>query len=165
MPLIHSFAPIVNQHARVLILGSMPGAASLRAGEYYAHPRNHFWRLLAEVTGFDASSSYVERTTALATAQIAVWDVLQSCLRQGSLDSSIDKSSQQPNDFQSFFRDYSRIERVYFNGGAAEQIYRRHVLPQLDRPSLSYARLPSSSPANASWSFERKLAAWRDIVR
>jgi len=165
MSSIYSFAPIAEAAASVLILGSMPGEASLRAAEYYAHPRNHFWRVMGDLMAFSAESPYAARAQALKAAGIALWDVLHSCEREGSLDASIDKSSQRPNDFRSFFAAHPHITHVYFNGSAAEQIYRRAVLPELKLPHIGYFRLPSTSPANASIPYERKLEAWKAILR
>ena len=165
MPTIHSFAPIAHANATVLILGSMPGEASLRAGEYYAHPRNYFWRMMGALISLDPESPYEQRIHALKSARIAVWDVLHSCTREGSLDTSIDKVSQISNDFQVFFARHANITRVFFNGSAAEQIYRRNVLPGLKVQRLEYLRLPSTSPANASIPFERKLEAWKSILQ
>jgi len=141
----------------------MPGAASLAAGQYYAHPRNAFWRITAEVAGFDAEAPYAARTRALAEAGIALWDVLHSCVRPGSLDTGIEHDSEIANDFRAFFRAHPRIERVFFNGAKAEASYRRHVLPGI-AVALRYHRLPSTSPAHASVPYARKLAAWRAIL-
>ena len=165
MTIIHCFAPIENANASVLILGSMPGEASLRAGEYYAHPRNYFWRMMGALISLDPDSPYEQRVHALKSARIAVWDVLHSCMREGSLASSIDKASQTPNDFQTFFACHSNITHVFFNGTAAEQIYRRNVLPVLNVQHIEYLRLPSTSPANASIPYERKLEAWRAVLK
>lgn len=161
---IHSFAPVENGNARVLILGSMPGVASLRAAEYYAHPRNHFWRLMGELVSLDPAADYAQRINALKSARIALWDVLHSCRREGSLDASIDKATQTANDLQGFFSRHQHITHVFFNGAAAEQIYRRAVLPVLKAPHIEYLRLPSTSPANASISFAHKLEAWKVIL-
>lgn len=165
MPTIHSFPPVENADARVLILGSMPGEASLRAGEYYAHPRNHFWRVMGALIALDPAAPYVMRVRSLKQARIAVWDVLHSCSRAGSLDSNIDKATQQANDFQDFFSRHAAITHVFFNGSTAEQIYRRQVMPFVETRPVEYLRLPSTSPAHASLSFERKLEAWRAILR
>lgn len=164
-PLI-GFPPIARRDAQLLILGSMPGEASLRAGEYYAHPRNAFWPIIAELLGFPASIPYPERTARLRESGIALWDVLRTCLRRGSLDSAIDPSSAELNDFPAFFRGQTRIRVVCFNGAAAENIYRRLVLPGLPaRPAgLELHRLPSTSPANARYSYAAKLQAWREII-
>lgn len=165
MPTIQSFAPIAHANATLLILGSMPGKASLRAGEYYAHPRNYFWRMMGALVLLEPESPYAQRVHALKLARIAVWDVLHSCARQGSLDANIDKDSQIPNDFQAFFASHANITHVFFNGSAAEQIYLRNVLPGLNVQQIEYLRLPSTSPANASIPFERKLEAWKSILR
>lgn len=165
MSYIYSFPPIADARATLLILGSMPGEASLRAGEYYAHPRNHFWRVLGTLVPLDPAAPYAQRIAALKASHIALWDVLHGCKRAGSLDANIDKASHIPNDFESFFARHAKITHVYFNGSAAEQIFRRHVLPQFKLPHLEYLRLPSTSPANASFSFERKLDAWQAILQ
>ena len=117
---IRSFAPIAAPGATVLILGSMPGRASLLAGQYYAHPRNAFWPIMGELFGAGPELPYARRVRVLARAGVAVWDVLASCTRGGSLDSDIDPGSIVANDFASFFRAHPRIERVYFNGAMAE---------------------------------------------
>ncbi|MBK9161603.1 MAG: DNA-deoxyinosine glycosylase [Nitrosomonadales bacterium] len=164
MQQVQSFAPLGSADARLLILGSMPGAASLRANQYYAHPRNHFWSILGELLGFDPSLPYEQRVRVLSSAQVALWDVLGSCRREGSLDSGIDDSSCIPNDFAGFLLRHPQLTRVFFNGAKAEACYRRQVLPGLAIDHLTYRRLPSTSPANAALSFERKLDAWRCIV-
>jgi len=161
---IHSFPPVENPNATVLILGSMPGDASLHAGEYYAYPRNHFWRIMAALIALDPDSSYEQRIKALQSSRIALWDVLHSCSRVGSLDSNIEKATQVVNDFESFFVRHKKITHVFFNGSAAEQIYRSKVLTVLKLHHLVYKRLPSTSPACASFSFERKLEAWKAIL-
>ena len=145
----------------MLILGSMPGEASLAAGEYYAHPRNHFWPIVGAVLGFDPAAPYASRLRALQRARVALWDVLHSCERPGSLDSSIDRASAVPNDFASLFARCRRIRRVCFNGALAEDTFRRRVLPSLGDLRLECVRLPSTSPAHASLSLARKRAAWR----
>lgn len=164
MKRIYSFAPIARRDAEILILGSMPGAASLAAGQYYAHPHNAFWRIMGRLLGFDAGASYAARVRALKAARIALWDVLHSCVREGSLDSAIRVDTQVGNDFAAFFRAHRRIARVCFNGAKAESYFRRYVAPELDTATLAFARLPSTSPAHASLSFERKLAAWRSAL-
>ena len=161
---VQSFAPIETADARILILGSMPGEASLRAGQYYAHPRNLFWRIMGELLGTDPGSPYEQRIQALKSARIALWDVLYSCRRKGSLDSNIDHESLVPNDFAAFFLNHPQITRVFFNGAKAEQCYRKHMQPVTGIESIEYLRLPSTSPANASFSYERKLDAWRVIT-
>ena len=164
MTRIRSFPPIADEHARILILGSMPGKESLRAGQYYAHPRNAFWPIMGELAGAAPGLPYEQRTHKLKQAGIALWDVLASCTRRGSLDADIAPESIQPNDFATFFGAHPHIERVYFNGTMAEQSFRKHVLPHLPRPPLRMERLPSTSPANASLRYEQKLEAWKTIL-
>jgi double-stranded uracil-DNA glycosylase len=167
MPHVQSFAPIADAKARVLILGSMPGKASLAARQYYAHPQNLFWRILGKLTGAAPALPYAARARALKSRGIALWDVLESCAREGSLDSAIDDASISANDFASFYRGHPRIAHVFFNGAKAEACYRKHVLPLLgDAPAPpGYHRLPSTSPANASMSRAHKQRVWQLALR
>lgn len=165
MARVHSFAPIADENAEVLILGSMPGLASLTANQYYAHPQNAFWRIIAELLQFDAASSYQVKVQALKSARIALWDVLQSCSREGSLDAAIESDTHTANDFQTFFRAHPKITHVFFNGAKAEECFKRHGLQKFAGSSVIYLRLPSTSPANASMSFAQKLSAWRELMR
>jgi TDG/mug DNA glycosylase family protein len=165
MSQIHSFPPIVSGMPRVLILGTMPGKVSLRERQYYAHPQNAFWRIVGGILGFDPASPYDARIAAVQSAGVAVWDVLKSCIRESSLDSAIDASSVLPNDFAAFFAAHPQIRRICFNGAKAEALYTKHVLPRLPaNPDVHYLRLPSTSPANASWPLSEKLRAWQAIV-
>lgn len=163
---VNSFPPVARPDARVLILGSMPGVPSLTAGQYYAQPRNRFWPIVAELFAFDREAPYAERLEALIAHRIALWDVLESCQRPGSLDASIRRASALPNDFPSFFARHPKITQVFFNGKAAAELYRRLVLPGIaDRfPDLHYTSLPSTSPANAGITPADKLAAWRTAL-
>jgi double-stranded uracil-DNA glycosylase len=153
-----------NGSARALILGSMPGVRSLEANQYYAHSRNTFWRIMADIFSFDAASSYEIRLEALKTSGIALWDVLRACVRPGSLDSAIESGSRVPNDFQAFFEQHRGIKLVCFNGAEAEKSYHKYVLPRLNINGIKYVRLPSTSPAHAALSFEKKSAVWRDTL-
>lgn len=164
MTAVQGFPPIADKHARVLVLGSMPGRASLAAGQYYAHARNAFWRIMAELLGFEATAPYAQRAQALRSARIALWDVLYACTRPGSLDASIERESEIANDFRSFFLEHKRITHVYFNGATAEACYRRHIAPALVPDARVYRRLPSTSPAHAGMPFADKVAAWRVIL-
>jgi hypoxanthine-DNA glycosylase len=164
MPSIQSFPPVENPSARILILGSMPGKESLRAVQYYAHPRNAFWPIMGELVGAIPELPYETRVEKLKSAGIALWDVLASCTRHSSMDADIEADSILANDFASFFRAHPRITRIFFNGTMAEQSFRKHVLPTLDYPALYYQRLPSTSPAYASMSYAQKLAAWSAIL-
>jgi TDG/mug DNA glycosylase family protein len=162
---VTSFPPIEAPSAHTLILGTMPGTASLAAREYYAHPRNLFWTIFAEFLGFGRDEPYPARVTHLRTAGFAVWDVLQSCERRGSLDSDIGRTSIVANDFHKFFAGHPRIERVFFNGTAAATLFRRHVQAAGTAPlTINYTRLPSTSPANAGISPAAKRRAWRVVL-
>lgn len=157
---VTSFSPIADRSARVLVLGSMPGVRSLKANQYYAHPRNAFWRIMSNLYGFNAEAPYETRAEALKTSGVALWDVLHTCVRTGSLDSAIEKGSRVPNDFQSFFQQHPDITLVGFNGTEAKRSFDRYVLPHLDISHVGFALLPSSSPAHVI-PFEKKVAVWR----
>jgi TDG/mug DNA glycosylase family protein len=165
MTLVHSFAPIADSRATRLILGSMPGKASLTAGQYYAHPQNRFWPMMEAVLGVSASLSYEERCLALRSRDVAVWDVLKMCTRTSSLDSDIVESSTVANDFAEFFLAHPRIEQIYFNGAKAQAVFQRHVVPTLTTfwAETPQVRLPSTSPANASIPLQTKLAQWQQL--
>ena len=165
--MVTSFPPIVSPASTVLILGSMPGEMSLRMQQYYAHPRNHFWPIIEELTGVPAQAPYPERVERLAETGIALWDSLKYCVRPGSLDASIVPETEEPNDFLSLLATYPAIRAVCFNGKKSEQIFRKHVLPAIpaaDLNRLDLIGLPSTSPANASFSYDQKLARWRVIL-
>lgn len=162
---VRSFPPLEAPNARALVLGSMPGAASLAAGRYYAHPQNRFWPIMGELVGAGPDLDYPARVAALGTAGIALWDVLAQCEREGSLDSAIRDDTAVANDFAGFLARHRRVRAVLFNGAKAEQSFRRFVAPGLARPDLALVRLPSTSPANASQRAEAKLAAWREALR
>ena len=163
--LVHSFPPIESDNSSILILGTMPGKASLQAQQYYAHPQNAFWRIISEIFGIKAKNTYEARTSSIVAARIALWDVLKSCSRESSLDSDIDNDTIMLNDFASFFNNHSHIHKVCFNGAKAESLYMRHIRPFLQNSSnLKYIRLPSTSPANAATSFNEKLMAWTAIA-
>ena len=159
------FAPIAAPDARVLVLGSMPGRRSLDEHQYYGHPQNAFWRIVSQYTSVLPTSDYCARVDGLIRARIAVWDVIRSCIRPGSLDADIEKTSIEVNNIEQFFHEHSQIKAVYFNGGRAANEYRKRVLPALP-PEL--ARLPatqllSTSPANARYSLDDKKANWAVI--
>ncbi len=161
---IESFPPIAAENARVLILGSIPGKASLAAGQYYAHPRNQFWPIMAELLGSLPVLDYAGKIQMLLDARIALWDVMKSCYRPGSLDAAIAKQSMVANDFKSFLLAHPGIAHVFFNGATAEQAFRRLVLPELEQRTLTLLRLPSTSPAHATLSYQQKLQRWRVIL-
>lgn len=192
MDTINSFAPVVDANARVLILGSIPGKRSLNDNQYYAHPRNAFWRIMSQLYHFElphlpqnpsqksldeapkkslnkspkkSAAEYLHCLSQLRQHRIALWDVLQSCQRDSSLDADIVEASIQPNDFSQLFSDYPLIRHIYFNGAKAQQSYQRYVLPGLSASAQAIPglRLPSTSPAHAALNFAQKLAAWQVI--
>ncbi|OZC44873.1 DNA-deoxyinosine glycosylase [Rhodococcoides fascians A21d2] len=160
MNVVHSFEPIVGPGATTLVLGSMPGVASLAAQQYYAHPRNAFWPIMGTLFGAGPELPYDARTERLRDHRIAVWDVLKLCTRAGSLDSAIVESSIVANDFESLFAQQPNIDRVFFNGAKAAESYRRHVATGLPLPRVEFTRLPSTSPAHASLDLAAKTRAW-----
>ncbi|MGC4030050.1 MAG: DNA-deoxyinosine glycosylase [Steroidobacteraceae bacterium] len=161
-----SFAPLGTARATRLILGTMPGRASLDAGQYYAHPRNAFWPIIEELTGLPAGNPYPARVRALEAARIALWDVLAACFREGSLDSDIDLQSARPNDFAGFLAAHPRIDVIYFNGQPARRLFERLVHPMLPEACQRLARvtLPSTSPANARHTLADKRRAWSIVA-
>ena len=163
--LIYSFEPISECNAEILILGSMPGQASLAENQYYANLHNVFWKIMAETLEFSKDSAYEIRLDELKAANIALWDVLQSCARIGSLDVNIKANSMTANDFQKFFQAHKKIHTVLFNGAKAESAYGRYVLPLVNTVVVNYLRLPSTSPAHASLSYELKLKAWKAALK
>ncbi|MFC3549728.1 DNA-deoxyinosine glycosylase [Lysobacter cavernae] len=163
--LLQGLPPVVAKDARVLVLGSMPGTASLQAGQYYAHRQNRFWPFMGELVGADPVLSYAQRLNRLGAAGIALWDVLACCERDGSLDTAIRTDTAVANDFAGFFDKYPAIGTVLFNGAKAEQCFQRFVAPQLRGATPVLRRLPSTSPANAATSATAKLAAWREALQ
>jgi len=157
---IIAFAPVAPPGARILILGSMPSVESLNQGFYYAHPRNVFWRILAEVYGAPFPEIIPDRIALLERHDIALWDVLHSCQRQGSLDSAIRRP--QVNDFEGLFERCPGIGKILFNGATACDMFMKHASEYLC--GRSWARMPSTSPAY-TLTYERKLALWRDGLR
>lgn len=161
---IACFPPIADKHARVLILGSMPGKESLRAQQYYAHPRNAFWQIMGDLFGATPELAYKARVALLKEKGIAVWDVLASCTRASSLDADIDPASLVVNNFAAFYRAHPCIARVFFNGAMAEKFYLKHV-SFAAHPKLHFKRLPSTSPAHAGMVYAQKLQHWRVIAQ
>lgn len=161
---VQGFAPLSRPDARVLVLGSMPGIASLRAQQYYGHPRNAFWPIVGALFGFDARLPYAQRVAALLAHRVAVWDVLAACERKGSLDADIEADGIAVNDFAAFLAGHTQLRRLCFNGATAQTLFRRHVLPTLAEPlPFDMLRLPSTSPAHAGMAPADKLHAWRRV--
>ena len=166
MSYIHSFPPVSGPAADRLILGSMPGKASLAANQYYAHPRNLFWPIVETLFDIRADLPYAERCRQLAEQGVALWDVLKTCTRSSRLDSDILEASIVPQGFEGFLRAHPRIGVIFFNGAKAESVWRRHVGPTLpaDLAAIPTSRLPSTSPANASIPYPVKLRQWRAVT-
>ena len=158
------FPPVSRADARVLILGSLPGQASLAARQYYAQPRNAFWPLMGRLFGAGVELTYEDRLRRLTESGVALWDVCASARRPGSLDAKIEALTVAPNDFAGFFKAHRGIGLICFNGAAAERLFERHVSPTLHAP-LPTLRLPSTSPAHASLGFEQKVVAWTEVGR
>jgi len=161
-----SFPPIIGKVPKTLILGSMPGMESLKQQRYYAHPRNAFWPIMMSLFEQSHALDYQQRCDMLKQQQIAVWDVLKSCRRPGSLDQHIEAESMIANDFVAFMQTHPTIQQIFFNGGKAEQVFKRYVMKQLEATGISprYLRLPSTSPAHAAMSFETKQQLWHQAL-
>ena len=156
------FPPVARPDSRILILGSLPGERSIAEHEYYAHPQNGFWRIMQAIFGIDGD--YADRCRELAEHRVALWDVLHSSVRPGSMDADIRLASATPNDFGEFFATHTRIRLIAFNGKKAEQLFARFVDPLGVADTIRRVGLPSTSPAYASMSFSGKLAAWRNAL-
>jgi hypoxanthine-DNA glycosylase len=160
--MIQGFGPIAAPDARVLILGTLPSEASLRAGQYYAHPHNAFWFIMERLFAQESGLDYEARKCLLIGAKVALWDVLHAAEREGSLDSAIAPGSENVNDFGGFFAQHPGIHTVVFNGAKAHHLFQRHVLNTISLPvELRFVCLPSTSPANARLSRETKLEQWK----
>ncbi len=157
--MLRSFQPIVDEQSRILILGSMPGVESLRLQQYYANPRNQFWKLIFALFDLDPYEDYEERILFIKQQHIALWDVIERCSREGSLDSKI--REEQVNDFRGLFMRYPGIKTVVFNGGKAYETYKKWI-GFGTIPNLAFYKLTSSSPANTK-RYEEKKREWSVI--
>jgi hypoxanthine-DNA glycosylase len=154
---LQGLAPVIARHTRLVVLGSFPSEASLAARQYYAHPRNHFWPILSALWQVDLRSlPYRARLAEVLRRGLGIWDVYASCRRAGSLDSAIEQARY--NDFASLKQRAPALATVAHNGGESAR-----AMKHLAALGFEVVRLPSTSPANASWSFDRKLAAWREL--
>lgn len=167
-PQLRCLPPVTPRRMRAAVLGSMPGAASLAAQQYYAHPRNNFWPLMRDLLAIDPDLSYARRCRALRAAGIGLWDVLASCQRSGSLDQAIDRSSAVLNDLQSWLAS-PQLRVLALNGQLAGSLFRSRTNPalreQLERRGVKILVLPSTSPANARDSYASKRKRWRQLAR
>jgi hypoxanthine-DNA glycosylase len=158
MSRLQGLAPVLDANTRVLVLGSFPGAASLRAQQYYGHPQNHFWKILGALWQLPLPDmTYPERVATALDHGLGVWDVYGACEREGSLDANIRNA--EVNDLAWVLRSCPQLQAIAHNGGESYR-HAKHTA-QLGLPVY---KLPSTSPANASWSFERKLAAWSGVL-
>ncbi len=172
---VRSFAPVIAPNPAILILGSMPGVASLDAHEYYAHPRNAFWPILiasfAEMSVKDvdlAQWQYEQRLRFLAEHRIALWDVLAECVRPGSLDSAIDNKTVSVNPITSLLQQHTSIEKVLFNGKTAFTTFKRHIIKTApddwNTTKVTLHTLPSTSPAMAQMTIDEKFVQWQEVL-
>lgn len=175
---VSGFAPVAAPDARLLILGTMPGQASLQQASYYAHPRNAFWPLMLAILAGEPLNhtgwqqwSYAARTALLVHCRVALWDVLAECIRPGSLDQHIAAQSIRANDLAGFVATHPQLQGLVFNGQGAATFYRRHAAKSVDavlesrQRSLTTRTLPSTSPAMASKNLAQKFALWEPVIR
>jgi hypoxanthine-DNA glycosylase len=177
MPSIHSdnphlrgvsclgFPPIVTPRSRVLVLGSMPGVQSLQHAQYYYHPQNSFWKIMAKLFGMPVET-YAQRIALIKKSDLALWDSLKACDRPGSLDSKIAKDSIVVNDFAGLFARYPKIGHVFWNGGTSAGEFKKRVMPTLPenvKERIIFQQLPSTSPAMATKNFAQKLREWQAV--
>jgi TDG/mug DNA glycosylase family protein len=172
---INSFNYVASSSATLLILGSMPGVKSLQEQQYYAHPRNTFWRIMGELFDFKpgeldsesgklkSNTNYQSRLALLQEHGIALWDVAHQCIRPGSLDSEIDRHSVIPNKIPALLATCPHIQTICFNGQTAAKMFKQHFPDLLKNPELRFVTLPSTSPAHASLTFIDKLNAWNIV--
>jgi hypoxanthine-DNA glycosylase len=155
--LLHGLPPVISAATRLVVLGSFPGVASLRAAQYYAHPRNQFWPILSALWGIDlAALPYAERLDRMLAHGLGLWDVYASCRREGSLDSAI--ADARFNDLAGLKQLAPQLQAVAHNGGESAR-----AMKHTRALGFTVEQLPSTSPANASWSLQRKLDAWRAV--
>lgn len=163
--LLVGLPPRADAQCRVLVLGSMPGGASLQKAQYYAHPRNRFWPVMAAVCGFAPDLPYEARLQALQQAGVGLWDVIGRCERKGSLDSAIVRGSEVPNPIADWLTTHPQVAAIALNGGKAAEAFRRHIRPTLpDEACPATFALPSTSPAHAAIGLPALVDAWRLIA-
>lgn len=163
MSFCEGFAPVVNENSKVLILGSMPSIKSLEHQQYYAHPQNRFWPLMAKLLNYqETPADYNDRLQMLLTHKIALWDSLCACEREGSLDSAIEKEV--PNDFTAFLKQYPQIKTICFNGGKSQQAFKKYNKNLLKNSAYTFYAMPSTSPANARFRLEMLAEKWQIIL-
>jgi len=165
MAAIKSFDLKCGKHSKVLVLGSIPGVASLDAVQYYAHPRNAFWRIMADYFNFDVEESYDLRISHIVEQGVALWDVLRQCERNGSLDSAIKNETIVPNELEAWLSHEPSVRAILLNGGKAAQVFKKHFPQLMQREDLNVVALPSTSPAYAAMHFDEKKHQWHQVLR
>lgn len=156
---INSFEPVVNEQSKIIILGTMPGVQSLEKQQYYANPRNQFWKIIFDLFGEDSRKSYADKKLFLLHNCIGLWDVIDNCHRVGSLDSDI--KNENANDFITLFKNYPDIKTVFFNGQKASKIFEKEI--GLELVDKKFITLPSTSPAYTI-SLDKKIESWKEIL-
>ena len=159
MDSINSFEPVIDEQSKIIILGTMPGVQSLEKQQYYANPRNQFWKIIFSLLEESISISYADKKLFLLQNGIALWDVIDNCHRVGSLDSDI--KNEMANDFKNLFKNYSNIKTVFFNGQKAFKIFKKEI--GLDFVDKKFITLPSTSPAYTI-AFDKKIESWKEIL-
>lgn len=154
-----SFPPISDAETEILILGTLPGDRSLQSGEYFAHPRNRFWKIISAITNNPFPQSYSEKMNLLQRTKIGVWNVLHKAHRKGSLDSEI--QNEVPNDLPAFIDRHKNLKVIAFDGKKAEALFKKHFSRRSD---LTYISLPGCSPANARFSLDALCGRWAEIL-
>ncbi|HSI46293.1 MAG TPA: DNA-deoxyinosine glycosylase [Methylophilus sp.] len=162
-PITHSvgFPPLIGDQPNILILGSLPGIASITQQQYYAHRQNAFWRVLEALFQIPANADYAARCEQVKAAKLAIWDVCHSAYRPGSLDSAISNETVIANDINGLLAQHPSIQLLAFNGNAAANLFKKHI--QLASP-VTRVILPSTSPANASIPYAKKLERWSELL-
>lgn len=160
-----SFDPIINKNSKILILGSMPGIKSLDAQEYYAHPQNRFWKVIGII--FNANNldkqNYKNKTELLLKNNIALWDTIKFCTREGSLDSAIE--NEKPNEINILLKNYTNIKTICLNGNKAYNALKKYFPKLFAEEKYTIIKLPSTSPANAKWTIEKLTAEWGNVIK
>ena len=152
--LIHPVEPLFNENSKTLILGTFPSIKSREMMFFYAHPQNRFWKVMARICNRDVPKSVEDKTELILSNHFALWDVIHSCEIEGSADSTI--KNVVPNDI-SVILNNSKVDRIFVNGKKAESLYKKYLEKEV---GIKAIYLPSSSPANASWSEDRLTEYW-----
>lgn len=155
-------SPNIDKNCKVLILGSMPGVKSLEEQQYYAHPQNRFWPMMAYLLKEELPMDYPAKLSMLLRHHIALWDSIGSCEREGSLDSAI--RNEKGNDFSALLQDYPKIRTICFNGGKSAQTFKRYNKELMKRRDIAFHAMPSTSPANARWRLPMLEETWGNVL-